>query len=347
MKVLSGDTDYFALDIGTTAVRVVQLTRSGSGWSLVHYGSAPVDIKVATSDSPEDQKKLSEIVMTVIGQSGVATRNVVLGLPANKMFATVIDMPDMPSSELAATVKYQADQYIPTSLEESKVDWAVLGKVDPAKQTNELLLVSVPNSYIESRLDFIESLGLNVVAIEPEPIASIRALQPAGVPEARIVVDCGDFSTDISITYAEGPRLIRSVPIGFQSIVKAAVQNLSVNVEQAQQFILKFGLQPDKLEGQVFRAIEPTVDQVAAEVTKSLKFFQTKYPQVPVSQVVVSSYASTIPGLDSYIANKVGVSVRIGDPWQAVKVAPGDQANLQALAPYFGVAIGLAQRGDV
>lgn len=345
MKLKSGNNEYFALDIGTTAVRVVQLTGDSSGWSLARYGVAPIDMRLSSSDAPEDQRRLSEVIMTVIGQSGIRTKDVILGAPSNKVFATVIDMPDLPPNELAATIKYQADQYIPMSLDEAKIDWAVLGKNTAAATTNEVLLASIANTFIESRLDMIEGLGLNVVAIEPDSIALVRSLQPNSAPEGRLIIELGDFSADIIMTFNDAPRLIRSVQTGAQTFVKAAAQNLNVETKQAHQFIQKFGLHKDKLEGQVYRAIESSVDQFAAEVIKSVKFFQTKYPTVPINSMILSSYASTIPGFSEYMTEKIGIAAEPGNPWQRVKVSASDQTTLQPMSSQFGVAIGLAQRG--
>ena len=125
---------------------------------------------------------------------------------------------------------------------------------------------------------FVEGLGLNVIAAEPEPIAMIRSLLPAGILDARLIVDMGEQSTDIAMTLADSPRLVRTIPTGVATLIKAAVQNLNVKDDQARQFILKFGLAPDRLEGQVYRAIESTLENFASELTKSLKFFQTRYP---------------------------------------------------------------------
>lgn len=47
MKLAKGLGDFFGLDIDTNAVRVVQLSRTGTGWSLSHYGYTPVDSKIA------------------------------------------------------------------------------------------------------------------------------------------------------------------------------------------------------------------------------------------------------------------------------------------------------------
>lgn len=345
MSLFSSVGDYFALDIGTTAIRVVQLTGSEGKWSLYKYGMAPVDIKISNSDAVDDQRKLSEIITTIIGQSGISCKNVIVGVPSNKIFATVIELPEMPHNELATTIKYQAEQYIPMSISEAKYDWSILGKSPKDPTKNEILLASVANSFVEARLDILEGLGLNVVAIEPDSIAITRSLLPVNIPDARVLVEVGDFATDIVVTYNDAPRLVRSIPSGMQTLVKAAAQNLNIDPAQATQFLTKFGLQQDKLEGQIYRAVESAAEQFSSEITKSVKFFQTKYPDVAVPAMIVSNYGVTIPNLSSYLAEKTGLTSELGDPWQRVSVSADDKVKLQPLSAQFGVAIGLAERG--
>lgn len=345
MKIIKGVGDFFALDIGTNAVRVVQLSSSGSdSWTLQHYGYAPLDEKVAASSSEEGRRRLGEVIMTAVGQSGTRTKNVAIGLPSSKTFTTVIDVPAMSEAELRSTIKYQVDQYIPMSVDEAKVDWALLGKSlhDPQKQ--EVLLTSTAIEYAEDRLEFIEGLGLNVIAAEPDPIAMIRSLLPSGIQDARLIIDMGDQSTDLAITYGDTPRLVRTIPVGIRSLVKTAVQNLNVQEDQARQFILKFGLAPDRLEGQVYRAIEGSLDNFAAELTKSIKFFQTRYPNTPVGGILLSGYAAIVPMFGDYVAAKTSVQAAVANPWQKVRVAQNDQQQLAAIASEFATAVGLAQR---
>lgn len=345
--ILKGVGSFFALDIGTNAVRVVQLAKSGgSGWSLQHFGYAPIDSKLSSSNAADAQRRLGEIIMTAVGQSGIHTKDVVIGLPSQKTFTTVIDVPTMTESELKNTIKYQIDQFIPMSIDDAKVDWVLLGQSahDPKKQ--EVLVASTAVSYAEERLEFVEGLGLNVIGAEPDPIAMIRSLLPAGVKDARLLVDMGDQSTDIAITYGDSPRLVRTIPVGLQSLIKAAVQNLNVQDDQARQFILKFGLTPDRLEGQVLRALESTLDNFASELVKSIKFFQTRYPNIPVGGVLLSGFASTIPQFGEYVASKVGVASSLADPWQVVAVSQKDQQQLASVSAEFATVIGLAQRSN-
>jgi len=345
MALLKGVGDFFALDIGTNAVRVLQLSSTGpDSWSLEHFGYAPIDEKLSASNAPESLRKLGEIIMTAVGQSGIKSKNVVIGLPSNKTFTTVVELPVMPDAELKSTLKYQIDQYIPMAANEAKVDWAQLGTSlhDPKQQ--EILLASTANAYAEERLEFIESLGLDVIASEPDPIAMVRSLLPSNIPDARMIIDVGELSTDLAITFADAPRLVRTIPLGIKSLIKSAVQNLNVQEDQARQFILKFGLAPDRLEGQVYRALESTLDGFAAELVKSVKFFQTRYPNTPVGGILLSGNAAVVPLFGEYVTSKTGIQSSIANPWQKVKVTQADQQQLMNVASEFATVIGLAQR---
>jgi type IV pilus assembly protein PilM len=347
MALLKGVGDFFALDIGTNAVRVVQLAPAGNdNWNLLHYGYAPVDMKITSANSKESERRLGEIIMTAVGQSGIKTKNVAIGLPAQKTFTTVIDLPVMSEAELKSTIKYQIDQYIPMAIDEAKVDWAPLGQSihDPKQQ--EVLLTSTAISYAEERLEFIESLGLNVIAAEPEPIAMSRSLLPGGVQDARLLIDIGELSTNLVITYNDAPRLVRTIPTGLYSLVKATVQNLNVQEDQARQFILKFGLAPDRLEGQVFHAVENVLEGFVAELTKSVKFFQTRYVSTPIGGILLSGYASSVPKFGEYLTARAGIASSQANPWQKVHVSQGDQQQLMTIATEFAVAVGLGQRSN-
>jgi type IV pilus assembly protein PilM len=345
MNILKGLGDFFALDIGTNAIRVVQLKKAGAGHTLEHYGYAPIDSKLTGSDSEEARRKVGEVIMTAVGQSGIKSKNVVIGLPSSKTFTTIIDVPMVSESELKATMKYQIDQYIPMSVDDAKVDWALLGNSLRAQNQQEVLLSSVARQYSEDRLELVEALGFNVIAAEPDPIAMVRALSVPGATGAVLQLDMGENSTDIAIVYGDTPRLVRTIPTGVGSLVKSTVTNLNVQEDQARQFILKFGLAPDRLEGQVLRALESTLDNFAAEVVKSIKFFETRYPSIAVGGVIVTGFAATIPQFDKYLAGKVGKGVQLGNPWQGIQMAEADQRQLSAVAMEFSTAIGLAKRG--
>lgn len=347
MSLLHGVGDFFALDIGTNSIRMIQLSGNAEkGWTLDKFAYVPVDQKITKDDSETGKRKLGEIILGAREQAGIKTKNIAIGLPARKTYTAIIEVPNAPQRELTQTVKYEADQYVPMSVDEAKIDFAVLGISPNDAKKAEILLSSTDNAYAESVMESVEQLGLNVIAQEPEPIAMVRALAPVGVQDARMIIDLGETSTDLVVMYQGSPRLVRSIPGGLLSFVRTVENSLKVRDDQARQFILKFGLAQDKLEGKVFEALRSTLEGFAMEMTKSVRFFQNRYVGAQVGGIVLSGFSGIIPFMAEYIEMQTGVATTQGNPWQYVKVTPAQQQMLLPVASEFAVAIGLAERSN-
>jgi type IV pilus assembly protein PilM len=346
MSLLSGVSAFFGLDIGTTAIRLVELHGSGPTKQLLKYGYVPIDNKIALSDSKADQQKLAQTLSQLLAQAHMTTRNVAVGIQSQRVFTTVVDFDRLSPAEMAQAITYQADSLIPTPLAESKLDWALLGDSPKDKTKVEVLLSSVPNDLVEQRLDMLEAIGLNVIAFEPDNLAITRALLAPDVPTPAMVLDIGFKGTDLVIVMQGAPRLTRAIPTGVEAIVRAAAQNLNIDDKQAEQFVFKFGLGKDKLEGQIYQAIIGTVDLLTSEIDKSIKFFQARYPDAKVDRIVVTGGASTLPEFPLYLANKFGLNVEIGNAWRNVASDPSRQNELLSVSNSFSVAVGLAERAE-
>jgi type IV pilus assembly protein PilM len=346
MSLLNGVSSFFGLDIGTTAIRVVQLRGNSPVKSLVRYAYVPVDSKLVLSDAKNDQQRLAQVIKELLDQAHMNTRNVAVGIPSQRVFTGVVDFDRLPPNELSKAIRYQADSLIPTPLEKSKIDWAVIGDSPKDKTKVEVLLSSVENDFVEQRLDMLESIGLDVIAFEPDNLALTRALVAQDSMQPQMVIDIGSKSTDIVVTMNGAPRLTRAIPTGAEAVIRSAAQNLNIDDKQARQFVFKFGLSRDKLEGRIYDAIIGTVDLLTSEIDKSIKFFQSRYVEMPISRIIVTGGASALPEFPLYLANKFAVEVEIGNAWRNVSFAPERQNELLAVSNHFGVAAGLAERTE-
>jgi len=345
MSILSGISNFFGLDIGTTAIRLVEL-QGNYPKTLVKYAYVPIDPKLALSDAKGDQIKLAQIILDLCNQAKMTTKNVVVGLPTRRLFTTVVDLDKVSPRELEKTIMFQADSLIPTPISESTIDWAILGDSPKDSSKIEVLLSSVSNKYVEDKLDALESVGLNVIAFEPENIAILRSLISPGLKSTVLVLDVGSLGTDLIISVNDVPKLTRSIAIGTQAIIKAAAQNLNIENDQAQQFVFKFGLDPTKLDGQLDRAIHGTLESLITEIEKSISFFETRFQGSKVSKIIVTGGASLIPNFPNTIANSFGVDVEVGNAWHNVSFPESRQNELLAVANQFSVAVGLAGRNE-
>ena len=347
MNLLHGVGDFFSLDIGTNSMRIVQLSGgSQHGWTLQRFAYVPISPKLKSDSSELGKKRLGEAILGAVEQAGIKTKNIALGLPANKTFTSIVETETLPEKELKKSFKYEIDKYVPMAMSDAKADYIILGPSpnDPGK--TEVLVSSVAKDYAESTMEMIEKTGLNIVAMEPEPLAMARALNAPGAIDATMAVDFGENSTDLVVMYKDQPRLVRSIPGGFSVLVKAVAGGLNVREDQARQFILKFGLDQTQVEGQVFNILGSHLDTFASELTKSVRFFQTKYINGKVGGIVLSGYASMIPLFASFIEAKINISTVNGNPWQFVRTTPDQQRVLANVASEFAVAIGLSERSN-
>ncbi len=345
MSLLSGISDFFGLDIGTTAIRLVQLSGRYPK-TLVKYAYTPIDPKLSLSDAAADQQKVANLVLDLCSQAKMTTRNVVVGIPSQRLFTTIVDVDKMTPKELQKTIMFQADSLIPTPINESKIDWAILGDSPKDSGKMEILLSSVSNKYIETRLDSLESVGLNIIGFEPENLAAVRALIKPGTTTTIMVLDVGSTGTDIVITSDDAPRLSRSIAVGTQAIIKSAAQNLNIDDNQAQQFVFKFGLDATKLDGQLSKAIQNTIETLNLEIDKSIKFYESRYPNKKIEKIIITGPASLIPNFATTIASRLVVNVEIGNAWHNVTFPEARQNELLTVASQFSVAVGLAGRDE-
>lgn len=347
MNLLHGVGDFFSLDIGTNSMRIVQLSGgSQHGWSLQNYSYIATSPQLTQDSSEAGRARLGEAIIGAVNQAGIKTKNMALGIPADKSYTSIVETDTLPEKELAKSFKYELDKYVPMPLSEAKADYIVLGPSpnDPSK--SEVLVSSVSKEYAESTMEVIEKVGFNIIAMEPEPLAMARALNIPGSATANMIVDFGEGSTDIVIMYKDQPRLVRSIPGGIGVLIKAVANGLNVREDQARQFILKFGLDQTQVEGQVFKTLNMHLEGYAAELTKSVRFFQTKYLGASVGGIILSNYASVIPLFLEYIEAKTGIPAMRGDPWQFVRTSAKQQKDLAGVSSEFAVVIGLSERSN-
>jgi len=189
-------------------------------------------------------------------------------------------------------------------------------------------------------------MGLNVIAFEPDNIAMARAFVAPDAKAPQLVLDIGSNNTDIVVVMNGAPRLTRALGTGTATMIRAVAQNLVLDEPKAADLIFKFGMSRDRIEGQIYNAVINTVDLLANDIEKSIKFFGTRYRNMPMDRIIVSGAASLIPEFANYIANKLSMSVEIGNAWRNVSFSSDRQTELSPLAHSFGVAAGLAERQE-
>jgi len=362
MALFTQHKQFFGLDLSGTSVKVVELKHGAGKPQLVAYGGLTLPAGAMQSDSSVDRQNVANAIRQVVKKARIQSNQVVAALPGAAIFTSIITVPQMPKSELAESIKWQAKQYVPSPLDEVILDWHVVGEVaggGPRKKTSsktdtetaetaqkeiEVMLIAAPISLVNKYTGIINEAGLKPLALEIEPLSLARSV--VGVKdEPVIVLDIGQASTEISIIENGVVRLNRNTTAGGGALTRAISQSLGIDDNRAEQFKRDFGLKDDKLDGQIPKAVKPVLDTLNSEIRRSLEFYRD-HPHTTgdINQMVLVGGTALMPEFLSSLSSTFGVEVKIGDPWAGINYSASMKDQLTEIAPSFSVTAGLAMR---
>lgn len=334
------------LDLGNSKFRAVELSEEKGKIVLQRFGSYENTKLNLSSDSKGDLDAYASAIKHFISDTGFTTSNAVVSLPETEVFTRVIKVPAMSEKELKSSIAFEAEQYIPLPLKDVNFAFQIIDSDINEKEKMNVLLVAAKNSILEKYVGVLKKAGLVPRGIEPETLATERAVgSNPNQPNGLIVVNVGMQTTQLIVSYRGFVRFTRSVNIGGDDITKAAQQNLSLEYAQAEEYKKTYGLDSNQAEGKVYEAIKPVIDNILAEIKRSKIFYTTHNPSVNINKVILTGGTALMPGLLFYIANNLDLEVELANPWRNIQISPKIEAQkqqLMELGPVFVSSVGLA-----
>lgn len=343
------------IDIGTSAIKVVELSKKGARFALENYGF--FELK-GTTQGGEAQSILKlpdeEIVWgikEVLKKANIKSRDVVAAIPSFSTFATVIEMPYLSEEDLAKAIPFEARKYVPIPLDEVVLDWSIVGIVDqpsaPIKEikgkgtTVEVFLAAVPKDETARYQRIMQQAGLTLTALELENAGLIRALLGNDL-SATAIVNIGGRSSSIVIVNKGYERVSHNYEIGGFEITKSIARALNVSLEKAEDLKRKLGLM-DSNENIIKEAMVSLVDMIIFETKKTISGYEESKNQ-KVSRVVLVGGIVNMPNFVNYFKQRLGREVFVGNVFSRVVYPTELTPVVQELSNNFAIATGLAMR---
>ncbi|MFH1426239.1 MAG: pilus assembly protein PilM [Candidatus Kerfeldbacteria bacterium] len=376
MALFGSNESYLGIDIGNSAVKLVELENFKGRPKLLTYGYLEQSNEILTSASKEAKDNIIAALEKIQKDSRTTSTNAVAALPSYTVFTSIIHLPEMPKKELVSAVNWEAKKFVPMPIEEMILDWKILedadietafaanagqepGQQGPGQQAAgqpsqakiegkskkflKILLTAAPKDLVSRYLEIFKAAKLNLVSLETESFALERAL--IGNDKSPIMlIDMGAVATTISIVVDSVPLINRSIDIGGHTITKAIANSLNIDADRAEQFKRDFGLVEQAGTGnQIPKRIEFMVSSVVNEVKYVLNLYQSQ-GSGSVEKIVLAGGSAWLPNITQYLSNVLGVKVFIGDPWARVMYPMEMKPVLQSIGPRMSVAVGLAMR---
>jgi type IV pilus assembly protein PilM len=343
---------FLGVDLGATSIKIVELKEEAGRARLLTYGYTEQSIGYPEKEFTETPERAIDLIKKICVKARTVSKQAVAALPSASVFSSVINIPAAPGKDLAEAVRWEAKKIIPLPLEEMILDWKVLtpetavGVTPPVtpQKTTRVLLTAAAKNLVKKYLDIFRGAGLNLVSLETETFALVRAL--VGVDKSTvIVVDMGAASTAISIIENGVPFLNRSLNVGGINITKEIAASLGIDFNQAEQMKYDAGMSPGA-GGGVSKIVERALSMLLNEIKYCANIYQNQEggTEKKIEKVILTGGGALLPNFVEYLSGALNMRVYAGNPWARIIYPEELRPILDQVGPKFSVAIGLAMR---
>jgi type IV pilus assembly protein PilM len=344
MALFSSNSAYIGVDIGASAIKMVELEKKQGRIELVSYGYSENIKEIAGDGWTKNTEYVVKVIDKIYKKMEATTNLAVATLPAFSVFSSIITLRDVDKNGLAAAVEWEAKKFIPLPLEEMILDWKVIESTKEKEKNNTtVLLTGSPKNLVKRYVNIFRKTLVNLTNLEPETFALIRAL--VGQDKSTIMLcEIGAVNTDVFIVKDGIPVLSRSLDIGGRSISRAISTSLNITLERAEQFKRDMGIVGGQGTADVIpKTIANTITPMVEEVKYLLNLYQNKNAD-KVEKIILSGGSALLPNFISYLSEKLNLNVIVGDPWARIAYQSELKPILTEIGPGFAVAIGAALR---
>jgi type IV pilus assembly protein PilM len=338
------------LDIGSSAVKAVELKPSGKGYRVAAYGTEPVPPDSIVDGAIIDGTAVAEAIRKVFGSKAFKTKEVAASLSGNAVIVKKISLPVMTPTELDESIYWEAEQYIPFDIQDVNLDYQILdaGAGPESKGNMEVLLVAAKKEKIADYTGVITQAGRTPVVVDVDAFALQNAyeLNYGFEPGAVVVLlNAGASALNINIIANGQSVFTRDVSLGGNAYTEAVQRELNLPFESAE--LLKKG---HPVDGATFEDVIPVLramtENVLLEVQKTFDFFKATASTEHIDRIVLSGGSSRVEGFAEALQERFDTPVEMFDPFRKVTLDAKKFSAEQRehIAPTVAVAVGLALR---
>ncbi|HEV7774348.1 MAG TPA: type IV pilus assembly protein PilM [Conexibacter sp.] len=312
------------LDIEPGFVAAVQVRMGGDGMTVERAAGLPLGPGIVRDGEVADPEALAEALKELFRQHKFGKR-VRIGVANQRIVVRTIDLPPLEDAkEIAAAVRFHAQDHIPMPLEQAVLEHQSLGLVDTAEgQRTRVVLVAARRDMVERLHAAAKQAGLRPAGIDLAAFAMIRALHTGG-EGATLYVSIGGVT---NLALAEGATCVftRVAPGGVEALAAELAERRGLTLEHARQWLTHVGLDtpieavsgdPEIVE-EARSVLLEGVRRIADEVRNSLDFYRAQAGALAAERAVVTGPVVAIPGFCDQLGAAIGLPVEVGTVGEA------------------------------
>ncbi len=338
------------LDIGSSAVKAVELKPSGKNYKVTAVAVEPIPPDSIVDGAIIDGTAVADAIKRLFENKAFKSKEVAASLSGNAVIVKKISLPVMTESELSESIYWEAEQYIPFDIQDVNLDYQILdpGTGPDSKGTMEVLLVAAKKEKIADYTGVIAQAGKVPVVVDVDAFALQNAYEMnyGNDPQSVVVLlNAGASAININIISGEQSVFTRDISMGGNAYTEAVQKELNLPFDAAEA--LKKG---EAVDGVSFEEVQPVLhtmtENVLLEIQKTFDFFKASATSDRIDRVLLSGGASRVDGFQKALEERFATVIEPFNPFQKIGFDPEKLGVTDAagVTTATAVAVGLALR---
>lgn len=334
------------LDIGTSAVRAVELTVDTGGLPVLEaFGQVGLGPGVVVDGEVRDRAQVAAALRRLWREGGFSEHRVRLGVAGTRAITRELELPPVPPSELDDAVRLQADDVVPFPAERTALSAAVTAQITDADGGGQLrvLVAAAHRDLVDGVVAAVEAADLQPVAIDLNSAALARTFVDPNAVAPDIVVSIGAGLTMVAAHHRGVVQFVRTIDRGGESITEAVASALDIPLPDGEHVKRQLGV-TGYHDDRALDAALAAVDDLVAEIHSSVRFFSNLPGRSAPGRVLVTGSAAATIGLMERLAARLDVPVHRASSLAVVDASrlPISEDEAATIDPAIAVSIGLA-----
>jgi type IV pilus assembly protein PilM len=348
LSFLNRNKQAIGLDIGSSSLKEVELRplRKG-GYELVSLGMEEISPDCIVDGVIISKLPVSEAIGRIFSQQGIGNDRVMTSISGHSVIVKKIGLPVQSDEDLAESIRWEAEQYIPFDIADVNLDYQVLGE-NSSTGNLDVLLVAVKKDKITDFSSVIKMAGKSPVLVDVDAFALQNAYELNYDPSEHNTVallDIGANTMTINIVSGTDFLFTRDVGVGGHQYTEFLQKEFNLDYSQAQA--LKQGSEGEGIdEAEVKGVIDSVTEIICLEIQKTYDFFKSTTTVDHIDRMIVSGGVAHTNGLIEALTSRFEIPTEKFNAFRKIKYDPQKfpSSLLEDRAPDFAVAVGLALR---
>jgi type IV pilus assembly protein PilM len=339
------------IDVGSSAIKLVQVRESKGGYTLERFGLRTIEPELIVDGAVMDAGPVVDAIKGLASECRIKTKDVALSVSGHSVIIKRVKLSPMSEDELEEMIKWEAAQYIPFDINEVNLDFAILEGSqggDDAQGEMNVALVAVKKDKLAAYTSLIVEAGLRPVVVDVDAFTLENMYgtnYDIGANEVVALVNIGASVINLNILSGGTFAFTRDISIGGNRYTETIQKELNISYAAAEA--AKRGQQSREADtGAVDGIVAAVNSEVAAEVSRSLDYFRSTTTHDRVDRLVLSGGGAKAKGLTEALAERCQVPLELANPFRRVQVDQKtvDMELLKDAAVQAAVGLGLAIR---